>query len=357
MVWEDHRLLDETFAPMAHERILSVGAAGCNALNLLLRQSAKIVAVDINPYQIALLRLKIEAIRRLEPSEFLQLLGYQTFQPENSQRLFKSLKTHLQNADWELLKKYFDPTSPAVCESGKLESYFGLFRSCSLRNLWSPELLSKLQEGPDLEEQNQLLLEFGKFEKLEFEIKKWFGRLGLEKARDPSQMAHVTEVDPAEILWQRFRNALQSQKISENPYLHYFLFGDPSIFCQHIPYLKPENFFRLRSSLERIEVASGNLLTIIESEKFGRFDHFNLSDIFEYMDPTSAQHAMNLIHEHSSPEAVISFWNLFLERKPETDLWQSTPSKSSDWLWFYRSFQSYRKRNLQLQKPKSEQAR
>jgi len=48
----------------AEDTVLTLTSGGCNALNLLLHGAGRVVAVDCNPAQSALLELKATAIRR-----------------------------------------------------------------------------------------------------------------------------------------------------------------------------------------------------------------------------------------------------------------------------------------------------
>ena len=64
-----------TFSSSKNDIIFSITSSGCNILNLLLYNPKKIYSIDYNPYQNFLLELKIAALRNLDYSEFLQLMG------------------------------------------------------------------------------------------------------------------------------------------------------------------------------------------------------------------------------------------------------------------------------------------
>ncbi|MAA79122.1 MAG: S-adenosylmethionine--diacylglycerol 3-amino-3-carboxypropyl transferase, partial [Deltaproteobacteria bacterium] len=55
-VWEDEDTLKEALQIKPNDRVLSIGSAGCNALALLMAGADKVVAVDLNPAQIALIQ-------------------------------------------------------------------------------------------------------------------------------------------------------------------------------------------------------------------------------------------------------------------------------------------------------------
>src|SRR5512139_904038 len=63
--WEDADVLLEALAVRPGDVCLSIGSAGDNTLALLIRQPACVIAVDVNPAQIACLELRVAAYRRL----------------------------------------------------------------------------------------------------------------------------------------------------------------------------------------------------------------------------------------------------------------------------------------------------
>ena len=65
----------EALAVGPGDRVLSICSAGDNALALLADDPAAVVAVDLNPAQIACLALRVAAFRTLEHGEILELVG------------------------------------------------------------------------------------------------------------------------------------------------------------------------------------------------------------------------------------------------------------------------------------------
>ena len=62
--WEDPRLDHQALNLTADDTVLVITSAGCNALDYALAAPKKVVAVDMNPRQNALLELKIAGIRK-----------------------------------------------------------------------------------------------------------------------------------------------------------------------------------------------------------------------------------------------------------------------------------------------------
>ena len=64
-IWEDPDVDLEALELKPHHRLITIASGGCNVLNYLAADPAKIVAVDLNPNHIALTRLKLSALENL----------------------------------------------------------------------------------------------------------------------------------------------------------------------------------------------------------------------------------------------------------------------------------------------------
>src|SRR5215510_11462809 len=73
--WEDYSVDQSVLQIGPDDRIVTITSAGCNTLNYLLFDPARIDSVDLNPHQTALLELKLAAIRSLTYDEFFALFG------------------------------------------------------------------------------------------------------------------------------------------------------------------------------------------------------------------------------------------------------------------------------------------
>lgn len=73
--WEDPAVDREALALGGDDVLLTIASAGCNALDYLLDEPRRVIAVDINPRQTALLELKAAAIRALPYEDVFALFG------------------------------------------------------------------------------------------------------------------------------------------------------------------------------------------------------------------------------------------------------------------------------------------
>jgi len=83
--WEDPAIDRQALALGPDDTMLVISSAGCNVLDYALLGPKRIHAVDANPRQIALLELKIAAIRALDYDDYFAIFG------EGCHRDFKNL--------------------------------------------------------------------------------------------------------------------------------------------------------------------------------------------------------------------------------------------------------------------------
>ena len=78
-IWEDPRVDAEALQLNNESRIVTIGSGGCNVLNYLTHAPEKISVVDINPFHMNLVRLKLCAVKTLpDHTDFYQLFALGT---------------------------------------------------------------------------------------------------------------------------------------------------------------------------------------------------------------------------------------------------------------------------------------
>ena len=73
--WEDADILLDALNVGPGHVCLSIASAGDNALAMLTRDPARVVALDLSPAQLACLELRVCAYRNLAHEELLELIG------------------------------------------------------------------------------------------------------------------------------------------------------------------------------------------------------------------------------------------------------------------------------------------
>ncbi|MEQ1753836.1 MAG: DUF3419 family protein [Micropepsaceae bacterium] len=107
-IWEDPDVDMAALRLQPNSRIITIASGGCNVVNYLAANPAKVVAVDLNPNHIALTRLKLTALRYLPTYEdFFQFFGY-----ANTKRNRDNFDAYLVDRLDETSRKYWQQSVP-----------------------------------------------------------------------------------------------------------------------------------------------------------------------------------------------------------------------------------------------------
>ncbi len=311
--WEDTDVLLTAINPKPNRRYLSIASAGDNTLALLSADPEKILAVDINPSQIAALEIRMAAFKILDYHDLLKFLG---IKPCN-QRLdiYVKLRHSLSSNS-----RYFWDKNPlyikeGLIHCGRVENYLKRFRKWILPFLISRKKRRQLFMPP----QGCLNI----LAKDDINSWRWhlftrffFSKLYLAKmdlGRTKSIYRQIAKNIPALVL-ERIQHALTAVPSVSNPYLEYIVRGN---YFDNLPYyLQKNNFQKIHGNLARLQIFNGSLKQALDGNSGTFFDGFNLSDIFEYMDIHQFNKTFDQILNHCEPGARIVYWNNLVERIP-----------------------------------------
>lgn len=336
-VWEDADVLCEALAPAAAGgRLLSIASAGDNALALLTLDPAEVVAADLSPVQLACVELRIVAFRNLDHPHLLAFLG--TAPAADRGATYRSLRGELSaeaRAFWDAQP---EAVAGGIIHAGKFERYLRAFRTRILPLVHPRRRIVRLREERSPAEQEAFYVR-------EWDTWRWralfrlffsravMGRMG----RDPAFFSHVQGSVGSRIL-ARTRHALTALPVHSNPYVAYIMTGNypPEALPR---YLRPEWFEAIRSRTGRIRLVQAPVETAGE----GRFDGYNLSDIFEYMSPAEHDRCYGALVDRANPGARLVYWNLLAPRgRPDALSDRVEPLRQTadalharDLAWFY----------------------
>jgi S-adenosylmethionine-diacylglycerol 3-amino-3-carboxypropyl transferase len=319
-VWEDAEILRAALRPSPGRRFLSIASAGDNAFAIL-ASGAEVVAADLSMAQLALVDLKRAAIRRLGYEELLGFLGVLgTPQGQGPRRgdddrraVYERLERDLSAQARDFWRERQDVVAAGVVQGGKFEAYFSLFRS------WVLPLVHRRQKVLALIAERD---EAGRrtFYRETWDNLRWrllfrvffsrfvMGRLG----RDPESFRYV-EGSVAERILERAEYALTVLPVHSNPYIEFILTGR---FRQALPfYLQPDVWPDLRRHLDRLTLFAGSIDDAAREHQGDGFDGFNLSDIFEYLDPETSAAVYGRLVDAARPGARLAYWNMLVPRR------------------------------------------
>lgn len=308
--WEDADILCDALAPSEGKRVLSIGSAGDNALALL-AGGAEVVAADLSPAQLACIELRRAAFAQLDYEPLLRFLGVRA--SDDRLAVYDAIRTALPPDDRAYWDANRDVIQRGVIHGGKFERYFHLFRRRVLPCVHSRRRVEDLVQPRDQAAREE-------FYNAKWDTWRWravfkiffsrfvMGRLG----RDPEFFRYV-EGSVGDRILDRARYALTKLATHDNPYLDYILFGG---FRDSVPpYLRSENYERIRGGLDRLTLFRGTVEEAAEALGDGGFDGYNLSDIFEYLSPGQCESVYRALLGRARPGARFAYWNMLAPRQ------------------------------------------
>jgi S-adenosylmethionine-diacylglycerol 3-amino-3-carboxypropyl transferase len=323
--WEDAAVVAEGLAPLAGARCLSVASGGDNTFSLLARRPESVLAVDVNPAQLALVELKAAAFAALPYADLVSFLGASRpprpsdpLGPWRSSVYREALRPLLGTRARALWDAEPRRLAAGVVHAGRLEGYFQLFRRVVLPLAHRRATVDALLAPKDPAARERFYDEVWDTPRWRLLVRLFFGRQAMGRlGRDPACFRHVHEpVGPA--ILARTRHALTAQSTHDNPYLRYILTGS---FGEHLPdYLQPERHGAIRDGLGRLSLREGTLENVLPGLAASSLDVFNLSDVGEYVSAAAFHALLREVRRSAAPGARLAWWNLLAPREHPADL-------------------------------------
>lgn len=315
--WEDPEILREALQIKSGDVCLSVMSGGCNTLSLLLDNPALVVAVDFNPNQCHLLRLRIASFRGLDHGEKLELLGIRP--SARRSELYRRVRPLLPTAAQSFWDSNLRLIDKAVQFRGRLERYITAF-GAMLRLFYGKKRVLRFFACPDLEAQR-------KFYGTEWDGVLWrslfdvfFSRTVMTRTKDRQHFRHVDFRSFGKIFRARTEWAFTEIPIRNNYFLAVALLGN-YLDEQSLPtYLREDTHEVLRSRVERIEIINGDLERYLVNAPGSYFDKFNLSNILDWASERNFHKFHRELARVARGGARFCYWNTLLTRSIPTDI-------------------------------------
>jgi S-adenosylmethionine:diacylglycerol 3-amino-3-carboxypropyl transferase len=314
-VWEDADVLLEALDVQPGDVCVSIASAGDNALALLTKQPSRVIALDMNPAQLACLELRVAAYRVLTHLELLELVGSRP--SSRRHELYGRCRSLLLGATRDFWDQQHEAIEHGIGGAGKFERYFSLFRNRVLPLVHGRRTVAELLRPKALTARRIFYEERWDTWRWRLLFRLFFSRTVMGRlGRDPA-FFHYVERDVAASILERTKHALTELDPADNPYVHWILTGTHSdaLPCA----LRPEHFDTIRAGLDRLEWHCVSVEEFLDRSGEPAFDRYNLSDLFEYVSVEHYHRMLESILRRSRPGARIAYWNMLAPRQaPES---------------------------------------
>ncbi|MBW4507311.1 MAG: BtaA family protein [Scytonematopsis contorta HA4267-MV1] len=316
--WEDADILLKALNIQPGHTCLSIASAGDNTLAMLSCTPKKVIAIDLNPAQIACLELRVAAYRELTHPQLLMLIGSALADATDRIDLYYRCRPQLSPVTRNFWDERIAVIAQGIGKAGKFERYLALFRKKILPFIHNNDTVtSLLKDKTETQRQVFYSQHWNNWQwRLLFRI--FFSQFILGRfGRDPSFFDYVQD-NIAEHLLQRTGYAITTLNPAENPYFQWIATE------QHLtalPYaLRLENFEKIRSNLDRLEWHCIALEDYLYNVNLNTFDCYNLSNIFEYVSSENYRYLLKELINAGRSGARLAYWNLLVKRSRPEDM-------------------------------------
>ncbi len=307
--WEDPAVLRHALRVQRGDRVLSIASGGCNVFALLLDDPAEVVAVDFNPHQLRLIRLKIAAIRCLDYEQLLAFIG--VVPCSDRLALYRELRQELTEADrahWDANPQRF---ARGLYQWGRTDHY--LMRFGQLIRLFkghrATEAWFRFESVRDQAAHYEQVWDSHGW-RLCFEL--FFHRAIMSRAKDRSHFAFVNTDNFGRDILQRVRQQFVELPMPDNYFLSVILLG--RYHGTLPPYLSERGHSIVQARLSRVTLVEGSMDTVLHDYPPGYFQAFNLSNLHDWVDEAQRVESLKEIQAAGAAGARLCYWNTLMPR-------------------------------------------
>lgn len=302
MSWEDPEMDRRALRVGPGDTVISISSAGCNPLNFLCQSPDRLITIDGNPAQNAIVELKLAGIKTLDHATFFDIFAAR--RPAGVSCVYRTrLRPELSPRSQRFWDRNLWMAHRGLYDFGKTGLASRIVRFLLPRLGINAKRIEDLFAARSLDEQAQLYQRYVAprlwgpvVERLC--KSRWFMYLcGVH----PRQLDLVDERHGIyEYVQERIAYVLTKVPLHDNYFLSVTATG--RFRGDHVPpYLLEENFETLRNNLERVTVVNGWLGPYLDTLPPGSVNKFNLLDIFDWMTPELFEGTLRSVLRAAAP--------------------------------------------------------
>ncbi len=322
--WEDADILQEALRVGPGDVALSITSGGCNTLALLLADPARVVALDFNPNQNHLLRLKMAAIAHLDHGRKLELLGVRPAAAGNRVAHYSQVRGALTPDARMFWDDHLGMIEHGVLYQGRLERYMQLFGRL-IGGMLGPRRVADFFEIADPAAQKAYYFKHidGLRWRSLFDV--FFSKTVITRAKDKHHFKYVDLDGFGRRFRARAQHLLTELPLQDNYFMALILLGRFHSERALPPYLREEHHETLRGRLDRVELVTGDLDGYLSRVPDGTFTRFNLSNLFDWFAQPNLVRAHREIVRVGRDGARLCWWNTLAVRHLPAEISEIVP--------------------------------
>jgi S-adenosylmethionine-diacylglycerol 3-amino-3-carboxypropyl transferase len=333
-IWEDPDVDMAALGVHENSRIITIASGGCNVVNYLAANPARVIAVDLNPNHIALTRLKLTALRYLPTYEdFFQFFGH-----ANSKRNRDNFDAYLVDRLDDTTRKYWQQTVPMrgrrinmfakdLYRYSLLGRFLGVLQTVARMH---GKQLNEMLKAKTVAEQRAIFdrtiapLFDSKLVKALSKMPVSFYALGIPPAQY-DELAKASHGNPAQLIRQRIEKLACDFPLQEN-YFAWQAFGRryDTQDRRGVPsYLREDTYNVVRTRTDRVETHLASMTDFLAKQEEKALDCYVLLDAQDWMNEEQITALWRQITRTAAPRARV----IFRTAGPDSPLERKVPDE------------------------------
>lgn len=297
---EDWRSEWDALTITPDDRILCITGSGDRPLNLLPQNPRKVIAMDLNPIQNDLLRLKMAAMRKLPYDEYASFLGLTD--GRDRQGSWRKVQEGLPEECRKFWDGHTNVLEKGVIYRGRWENH--LRKMALIANGMRRATIRRLFAFDDIKKQRRFV---------EKRWDRWWWKLTFEVLGsaafsriffgDPGFYQYVDRgMNIGRYVFEGMKRYLCNHLARES-FMLSLMFRSKLSEYDLPPYLDPGCVEGIIERMDRIEIRTGNLLELMETAKEKSFTKYSLSDVPSFLDQKGFERLLEGIVRSGAPGA------------------------------------------------------
>lgn len=299
---EDERSEAAALDLSSADHVLSIASAGDMPLSLLALGAATVEAVDIDPAQLHLTRLKLAATRSLPRRDAVAFLGFMPATADDRFDWLQQTLPALPDASRRFWLRQRDAIAKGPVWAGRYEQYVGKLVKVALP-VFGRKRFDKLFACGSLQEQREVFDRYFDRKAVRGLFNVGFHpKLFSSRGMDPRSLQHRDQhVSLGDQYFAHFRDLCTATPVNDNHLLQLTLLGRVQSEDVVPTYLTEQGARQIRERSENLRLIQQDLVSYLERVEPAAFDKAHLSNLPDWLDQDAFDRVMQLLVDKCAP--------------------------------------------------------
>ncbi len=293
---------------MASDRprsVVTIASGGCTALSLLTDEVERVVAVDLNPFQTALVELRRAALGALDRDAYLRFVGEQHC--ERRLATYRALAAELSAPARALWDARTELVQAGVQHAGVTERFYRFVGGNLRHSVCDEAVWRELLTASDIDSQQALAENHFRGPRWETALRVLLSKTSHLAFFPAFMFEQAAEHDFGAFFDAQFARELRCKPLCGNYFLSQLLYGSYLLDQPGgtPPYLSVDGYQQARRNLQKLEIVCAPLGQWLANAR--NIDAFFLSNVFDWADAERREQIASAVVTAGHPGSRVLF--------------------------------------------------